>query len=700
MAFSDEILQNIKERVRFSELALEFVQLKRSGKNFVGLCPFHSEKSPSFFVRDEEAAYHCFGCGKKGSIFNFVMEMRGFTFPEAVRYLAKQAGVVLPEEGVSAQQNTHVLELRELALAACEVFQTALFESPTAQAYASSRGLSPELIRAYHVGYAPNAWDFLETRVRARIQARGVLKEMSETRLRECLLELGLLKSKQRDESPDGEQKSARVYDAFRDRLIFPILRSDGRPIAFGGRTLSKEDGVPKYINSPESPLYSKRRTLFGVPQALPQARRDRHVYLVEGYLDVLSLYQVGVTAVVATCGTAVTSQHADMLKRFADAVTVLFDGDAAGKKAAAQCFPVFLNSGLDVEVVFLPDGHDPDSAARAMPLAELRKILEDTRRSSAAVFLDALVEEECDDGALSPAACGRIAKRYATSVATVRNAVEKEFLLRLGAQRLDVSAQAFDALVREESKKLAPRVTSTEGSSDPYSAESAVPETGRGGYAVARSSRDGRGASASSGRNASSRSPSSRSSSSRTPSSRTKEQFDRLYRQLVIAVLCEPEIAAALLGASELQTVEPELVETKERVFGFVEEFRSSELAGVFELCEQLKAAAAGNDGSGPDPLRFGSAPSILALLAAHGLAELGLLEEAFRQARTGGARPVELVRESGEAALRLSRQLEVERLQQAESQQSEEGDRLQLAQKKLEQKRGIHRQKVLPGA
>lgn len=378
MAISPEIIEQIKERLSFVDVASAYVKLKRSGKNYVGCCPFHAEKTPSFFINEEDGLFNCFGCGKKGSIFNFVMDIRGFTFPETVRHLAKQVGVNIPEE-----RNENPLEatsrkkqpyLRTALRLATEIFIRELNSSKIASEYLTARGIKKEIISLFQIGFAPDSWEFIH----AEIMKTDFGKKMGEEKLKKLLLEIGLLKLRQENSSqPENtEEKKLSCYDAFRERVIFPITRSDGQVIAFGGRIIVKNPNLPKYLNSSESSIYHKRKSFYGLLQAAETIRRERHVYITEGYLDVVSLFQAGIKNVLATCGTAATEQHVQVLKRLVDRVTLLFDGDEAGKKAAARCFEIFLNSGLDLEVVVLPEGNDPDSLVHKVCQIILKSIL------------------------------------------------------------------------------------------------------------------------------------------------------------------------------------------------------------------------------------------------------------------------------------------------------------------------------------
>jgi DNA primase len=674
LAYTQDILDSIRERVSFSEIVSEYVQLKRSGRNFVGLCPFHQEKTPSFSVREEEASYYCFGCGKKGSVFNFVMEMRGFTFPEAVRFLARQAGVALPEEKAgsdaeSQERAQHQRLLREVVQAVSEIYSAELKRSKAAAEYLRKRNVQPPTAERFCLGFAPNSWDFLLPKLCEQMNSGS--SSRTESDLRSALLELGLLKQKQgKQGQAEGSAagQSARCYDALRERIIFPITRSDGKPIAFGGRTFTEEANVPKYLNSSENLLYAKRKSFFGLSQALHALRRERHLYLVEGYLDVLSLHQIGIQEVVATCGTAVTADHALVLKRLVDSVTIVFDGDAAGRKAAAQCFPIFLNSGLDLDVVLLAGGHDPDSAAQAFSVAEVRELLEGNRVPIADVYLRSLLENEStgNAGELSAAARGRAARRYASVLALVKNPVEKEFLLRRGAEHLGVSMEAFDALAREESKKAASKSTFTAAPAAAISPPRPRAEATPKAEAAPRSAR-------------------------RQPQQR--RPIDVLVRQLLVSVLCEPVLADTLVQLADVEASVRRLTSDHslgERIFAFVRDYRQSGYKGISERVAETRSA-----GKSLAEAQTNAA-DIRAMVVAHGLEHFGIFEEAFRQAAVGGIAPLESVSKSSAALARLSQEVEMSDLRAREKEESDEASKLRLAQEKLQRKRELEKRRA----
>jgi len=342
----EHVIAEIRERVDLVELVGGYVTLKRSGKNFLGLCPFHQEKTPSFNVSPERNIYHCFGCGVTGDAYRFLMEHDHLSFPEALRDLANRVGIDLaPWErpGADAAGDEFDLLYRAHAVAV-RLYRTLLGEREGAAARAeiARRGLSEDVVAEYRLGASASAWDRL-------------LKASEREGIRASVLEKAGLAAR-RDGGPGH-------YDRFRHRLMFPIETVGSKVVGFGGRVLG--DGEPKYLNSPESPLFRKRKTLYGFPQAQAAIRETRRAILVEGYTDVLALANVGIRGAVAALGTAFTAEHAAFLARSCDEVIVVFDGDDAGHKAiVASCGPL-LGAGLEVRVAAMPAGEDPDSLVR-----------------------------------------------------------------------------------------------------------------------------------------------------------------------------------------------------------------------------------------------------------------------------------------------------------------------------------------------
>ncbi len=351
MAIPDTFLQELLARADVVEIVGRYVQLKKAGANFSGLCPFHSEKSPSFTVSPTKQFYHCFGCGKHGNAIGFLMEHAGMGFVEAVKDLAAQFGLQVPEDerspqdrALAAQQREKQATLTDVLEKAGEAYRKHLKNSPRAIAYLKQRGLSGEIAKQFGLGYAPEGWRSLAS----------VFPEYDDP----LLAESGLVIVHEEDD---------KRYDRFRDRVMFPIRNVNGECIGFGGRVLGDEK--PKYLNSPETPVFSKGRELYGLFEAR-QALRDKGFVLVtEGYMDVVALAQLGFPNAVATLGTACTTEHVQKLFRFTDSVVFSFDGDAAGRRAARKALEGALPYATDVRSVkflFLPPEHDPDSYIRA----------------------------------------------------------------------------------------------------------------------------------------------------------------------------------------------------------------------------------------------------------------------------------------------------------------------------------------------
>jgi len=354
MAIPQTFIQELIARADVVEIVGRYVPLKKGGANFMGLCPFHGEKSPSFSVSPTKQFYHCFGCGKNGNAISFLMDHAGMTFIEAVHDLAQQYGMVVPEDDASPQDRARAQEQREkqhtltsVLEQAGEAYRKQLRLSERAIAYFKGRGLSGEVAKQFGLGYAPEGWRSLAS----------VFPHYDDP----LLVESGLVIHAQED----GEDEKR--YDRFRDRVMFPIRNIKGECIGFGGRVLGDEK--PKYLNSPETPVFSKGRELYGLFEARASLRDMGYVLVTEGYMDVVALAQLGFPNAVATLGTACTTDHVQKLFRFTDAVVFSFDGDGAGRRAARKALDGALPYATDVRSIkflFLPPEHDPDSFIRA----------------------------------------------------------------------------------------------------------------------------------------------------------------------------------------------------------------------------------------------------------------------------------------------------------------------------------------------
>jgi DNA primase len=343
----DSFLDELVSRSDIVDVISARVPLKKAGREYKACCPFHNEKSPSFSVSAEKQFYHCFGCGAHGTVIGFLMQYEKMEFLDAVADLAQRAGLELPREA-QAQKDPGSADLHELMLRAARFFEQNLADNPRAQTYVQRRGIDANISARFSLGYAPDAWDSLLRRFGAQEEEKR------------RLLQVGLVLER------SGERTGG-YYDRFRDRLMFPIRDSRGRVIGFGGRVI--DQGEPKYMNSPETPLFHKGRELYGLYEAR-QARADfKRLVVVEGYMDVVRLHQAGITYAVATLGTATTQEHLNKIFRQTHEVVFCFDGDRAGRQAAWRALENALplaQDGRELKFMFLPDGHDPDTLVAA----------------------------------------------------------------------------------------------------------------------------------------------------------------------------------------------------------------------------------------------------------------------------------------------------------------------------------------------
>lgn len=382
MAIPQSFIQELIARADVVEIVGRHVQLKKGGANFLGLCPFHGEKSPSFTVSPSKQFYHCFGCGKNGNALGFLMDYAGMNFVEAVKDLAGQYGMQVPEEDRSPAERARDAEQRQKQATLTDVLEKAgaayrkqLKTSPKAIAYFKGRGVSGEIAKAFGLGYAPEGWRSLAS----------VFPNYDDP----LLAESGLVIVNEEDD---------KRYDRFRDRVMFPIRNVKGECIGFGGRVLGDEK--PKYLNSPETPIFSKGRELYGLFEARNALREHGFVLVTEGYMDVVALAQLGFPNAVATLGTACTPDHVQKLFRFTDSVVFSFDGDAAGRRAARKALDGALPYATDVRTVkflFLPPEHDPDSYIREHGQEAFARFVRQAVPLSA--FLVEAASEGCDLG-------------------------------------------------------------------------------------------------------------------------------------------------------------------------------------------------------------------------------------------------------------------------------------------------------------
>lgn len=344
--FDQDFIDKVLQSSDIVDLIGQYTRLLNKGKNLMGTCPFpsHVEKTPSFSVSQDKQLYHCFGCGKSGNVFTFLKEYNGLSFPEAVEYLAKRASLPLPErKNASSKPNRsgNQIDLKKLNEFCRDRYQKALAdlsEEHPAKIYLRNRGFTQDLIELFQIGYAPDSWDFISAELKKKNYS---FKQISE---------LGLFKSK------DNQS----YYDVFRNRIMFPILSATGDVLAFGGRVL--DDSKPKYLNSPETSVFKKSKTFYGLFETAKDIRAQDFAIVVEGYTDLIALYKFGFKNVVATLGTALTEDHAHLIKRYTKNIIVLFDGDNAGINASEKAMRHLLKEGLLVKGIYLPEKDDPDS--------------------------------------------------------------------------------------------------------------------------------------------------------------------------------------------------------------------------------------------------------------------------------------------------------------------------------------------------
>ncbi len=340
---SDDFVNQVRSAIDIVDIVGEYVQLKKSGRALLGLCPFHSEKTPSFNVNAERQFFHCFGCGAGGDVFSFVMQAEQLTFPEALRKLADRAGLAIPheQEHASTEKNDVKPIMYEAHRLVAKLYHHVLTSTPygmNALRYLEQRGLTRQVIDAFQIGFAPESWEFTTEFLRKRGFSPAQM------------VEAGLL--------AQGEQ-AQRIFDRFRGRVMFPIHDTQGEVIGFGGRALDQSQ--PKYLNSPETVLFNKSKTIFNLHRSRKQIRKKNQAILFEGYMDVISAWQAGITTGIATLGTALTEQQAQMIRRNAEQVILCYDGDAAGQEATAKAIEHLKRAGCTVRIAPLPQGSDPD---------------------------------------------------------------------------------------------------------------------------------------------------------------------------------------------------------------------------------------------------------------------------------------------------------------------------------------------------
>lgn len=426
-----ETIQRIIDTAQISEVVSDFVSLRRSGSNLIGLCPFHDEKTPSFFVSPSKGIFKCFGCGKAGNPISFVMEHEKYTYPEALRYLAKKYNIPIEETVETEQQVAERTEKESIYLVtefALKFFKKQLWETDEGKSvglsYFRERGFNDSVIEKFELGYSPNTWDALTKEALKNGYSKEVLEKS------------GLSTS-----------RNDKLFDRFRGRVIFPIYNQSGKVIGFGGRTLYSDKNQAKYLNSPETLIYNKSNTLYGLNIAKHAIVANDMCYLVEGYTDVLSMYQAGIQNIVASSGTSLTTDQIKLIKRYSQNVTVMYDGDDAGIKASFRGIDMILEQGMNVKVLLFPDGEDPDSFAKNKRDEEIKEYIKSNIQDFIAFKMDLLMT---DVDANDPIKKVSLLKEFINSIAVIPDRLTRLAYVQLVAEKMQID----DGVVMSEVNK------------------------------------------------------------------------------------------------------------------------------------------------------------------------------------------------------------------------------------------------------
>ena len=431
-----DTVAKILDSAQIVEVVGDFVTLRRRGANYVACCPFHNEKTPSFYVSPAKGIYKCFGCGKSGTAVGFVMEHENLSYVEALKYLARKYHIEVVEKELSAEEIAAQQRSESLLLVsdyAARFYKDALKEGEgraVGYAYFRSRGLEEATIEKYGLGWAPRGRHALLDAARA------------EGYKEEYLVATGLVK----------QYEDGRMADLFSERVMFPIHSVSGRIVAFGGRTLSSDKNVPKYVNSPTTEIYLKDKTLYGLYFARSEVVRQGCCYIVEGYLDVLSMHQLGITNVVAPCGTSFTVDQIRVIHKYTENLVLMFDGDGAGIHAAERGIGLALKEGLNVKVVLIPDGDDPDSYSRKHSLEEVRTFLAEHEQDFISFKTDRVLAQAGDD----PLRRAELINDIADTIALIPDQVKRTVFVQAAATRFEMDTQIlFDRVRRTREKML-----------------------------------------------------------------------------------------------------------------------------------------------------------------------------------------------------------------------------------------------------
>jgi len=418
-------IDRIMEATDIVEVIGEFVQLKKRGANYVGLSPFANERTPSFTVSPAKGIFKDFSSGKGGSAVTFLMELEKFTYPEALKWLAKKYGIEVEETQESAENreaDNHRESLMIVTGYASKFFHDTLLETDEGQniglSYFKERGFSNDTIKKFELGYSPDQWE--------AFTGQAIKDGYSEQYLEETGLSI--------------KRDNGSMYDRWRGRVMFPIHSFTGRVIAFGGRTLKNDKNSPKYVNSPESEIYHKSSVLYGLFFAKKAIREEDNCYLVEGYADVISVHQAGIENVVASSGTSLTVDQIRLIGRLTKNITILYDGDAAGIKASLRGLDMILEEGLNVKVVLFPDGHDPDSYVRKLGTSAFKKYIADTRKDFILYKTDILLKDAGND----PIKKAEVIREIVESIAKIPDSIKASVFIKECSDQLKIDERAL----------------------------------------------------------------------------------------------------------------------------------------------------------------------------------------------------------------------------------------------------------------
>ena len=433
----DELIEEIRVRSDIVEVISDRVLLKKSGANYKGLCPFHSEKTPSFIVSPAKQIFHCFGCNEGGNVYQFVMKIENISFPDSVLLLARKYGINITDQKIKGVNSSQKNTLYDVNAMAAEFFQRQLSDLPqgkTAREYLRKRGITDNIIESFKIGYASTSWDG----VHQFLKKKGISTDIQNS--------AGLIKER---------ENGGGYVDRFRERIIFTISDSEGRVVGFGGRVLNDTDSRPKYLNSPETLVYKKGNILYGLNITKDSIRKSKEAFLVEGYFDLITVYQHGIKNIIATSGTALTEDHARILRRYTDTVTLVFDGDEAGRNASDRGGIVLLNGGVKVKVISLPHGNDPDNFIREKRGEGFLNIARESKTFMEYIINKAIAESDLKslDEKI------RCINSIIPFLSIINNSVERSIYLSLLAEKTGVSEKA----IMDEMSKKEYRMQNTE---------------------------------------------------------------------------------------------------------------------------------------------------------------------------------------------------------------------------------------------